>query len=181
MSKYLVRSLTAAGALLACVVPACALAAQPGFYLGGGVGMYALEIDELDYDDDAALLRGFGGFRLSDHWAIEADYQYFQESEDRVLGQDVKLDFKALTLSVRPIIPLGSAIDLYARAGWTWYDAEASVPGFGAVDGSDDDFTWGGGVDFHLGDLLTLRGDISRVEIEDSDLNLISAAVILRF
>jgi hypothetical protein len=49
------------------------------------------------------------------------------------------------------------------------------------VDGSDDDFTWGGGVDFHLGDLLTLRGDISRVEIEDSDLNLISAAVILRF
>lgn len=175
------RGLTAAGVLLACAAAPSAQAAQPGFYLGGGVGMYTLDIDDLDYDDDAALLRGFGGFRLNDHWAIEADYQYFQQAEDEVLGQDVELDFQAITLSVRPILPLGDAIDLYARAGWTWYDAEASVSGFPAVDGSDDDFTWGGGIDFHLGDLLTLRGDVSRVEVEDSDLNLVSAAVILRF
>lgn len=183
MRNDLVRGLTAVGALLACAATPYALAAQPGFYLGGGVGMYTLETDleDFEYDDDAALLRGFGGFRLNDYWAVEADYQYFQESEDEILGQDVELDFRAVTVSVRPILPLGDVIDLYGRVGWTWYDAEASVAGFPAVDGSDDDFTWGGGIDFHLGDLLTLRGDVSRIEVEDSDLNLFSAALILRF
>jgi hypothetical protein len=36
-------------------------------------------------------------------------------------------------------------------------------------------------VDFHLGDLLTLRGEVSRIEVDDTDLNLVSAAVLLRF
>lgn len=158
-----------------------AIAAPPGPYLGAGVGLYTLDIDDVNYDDSAALFRGFGGYRINDNWAIEADYQRLSEAEDDILGTDVELDFEAWGVSVRPIIPIGDLFDLYARVGWTWYDAEANVTGFGSVDGSDDDFTWGGGIDFHLGDLLTLRGDVSRIEIEDTDLNLISAAILLRF
>ncbi len=158
-----------------------ASAAPPGPYVGAGVGLYTLDIDDVNYDDSAALFRGFGGYRINDNWAIEADYQRFSEAEDDLLGTDVELDFEAWGVSVRPILPIGDLIDLYARVGWTWYDAEANVNGFGSIDGSDDDFTWGGGIDFHLGDLLTLRGDVSRIEIEDTDLNLISAAILLRF
>ena len=177
MKKYLISGITAAAAL---AFSPTLLAAQPGAYLGAGVGGYTLDIDDIDYDDSAALLRGFGGFRLNDNWAIEADYQRFLEAEDDFLGVDAELDFEGYGISVRPIIPLGNLIDLYGKIGWTWYDAEASAGGF-AIDDSGDDFTWGGGVDFHLGDLLTLRGEVSRIEVEDTDLNLVSAAVLLRF
>ncbi|MEQ8857407.1 MAG: porin family protein [Pseudomonadales bacterium] len=178
--KYLSRSIATAAIVGAWTLSPVASAAQPGPYVGAGVGIYTLDIEDINYDDSAALFRGFGGYRINDNWAIEADYQRFSEAEDDILGTDVKLDFEAWGVSVRPILPIGP-IDLYARAGWTWYDAEANVGGFGSVDGSDDDFTWGGGVDFHLGDLLTLRGDISRIEIEDTDLNLVSAAILLKF
>lgn len=180
MSNDLVRGLTMACALAAAAAAPFAQAAQRGLYLGGGAGLYTLEIDDLEFDDDAALLRAFGGFRFSDHWAVEADYQYLSEAKDAFLGQDVELDFEGYGISVRPILPLGDRLDLYGRIGWTWYDAEASIAGVG-IDGSDDDFTWGGGVDFHLGDLLTLRGEVSRIEVDDTDLSLVSAAVLLRF
>jgi opacity protein-like surface antigen len=163
---------------------AATAAAPPGPYLGAGVGVYTLDIDDIDFDDSAALVRGFGGMRFGPYWAIEADYQRLAESKDEVLDVDVELDVEAWTVSVRPIIPLGEVIDLYGRVGWTWYDAEvnASSGGFEAsLDGSGNEFTWGGGVDFHLGDTLTLRGDVSRIEIEDTDLNIVSASIMLRF
>jgi opacity protein-like surface antigen len=159
-------------------------AAPPGPYLGAGVGVYTLDIDDIDFDDSAALIRGFGGLRLGAHWAVEADYQRLAESKDEVLGADVELDVEAWTLSLRPIFPIGEVVDIYGRAGWTWYDAEATASAAGidaSVDDSGNEFTWGGGVDFHLGDLLTLRGDFSRIEIEDTDLNIISASILLRF
>lgn len=180
MNHPIVRGIAASAALLACAWSPTLLAAQPGAYLGGGVGVYTLDIDDIDYDDSAALFRGFGGLRLNDNWAIEADYQAFTEAEDDFLGEDVELDFEGYGVSVRPIIPLGDLIDIYGKIGWTWYDAEANVAGF-SINEDGDDFTWGGGVDFHLGDLLTLRGEVSRIEVDDTDLSLVSAAVLLRF
>lgn len=189
MQRNILRGIAGAGALLAVTWSPALLAAQPGPYLGGGVGLYTLDVDDIDYDDSAALFRGFGGWRLNDNWAIEADYQRFTESEDDFLGTDVELDFEGYGVALRPIIPVGDLLDIYGKVGWTWYDGEVNLSCSGdacpavatSVTGSDDDFTWGGGVDFHLGDLLTLRGEISRIEIEDTDLNLISAALLLRF
>lgn len=181
MKKYIVSGFTAGfTAAAALAFSPALLAAQPGAYVGGGVGVYTLDIDDIDYDDSAALLRGFAGFRLNDNWAIEGDYQRFSEAEDDFLGVDAELDFEGYGVALRPIIPLGNLVDLYGKVGWTWYDADASAGGF-AISDSGDDFTWGGGVDFHLGDLLTLRGEVSRIEIDDTDLNLVSAAVLLRF
>ena len=159
-------------------------AAPPGPYLGVGAGVYTLDIDEVDFDDSAALVRGFGGWRLGPYWAVEADYQELAESEDAVSGVDVELDVHAWTLSVRPILPIGEVIDLYARAGWTWYDAEATAsngPFQASLDDSGSEVTGGGGVDVHLGDMLTIRGDVSRIEIEDTDLDIVSASILLRF
>lgn len=175
-------ALSAAGALLACSAGAFA-AAPPGPYLGAGVGAYTLDVEDT-FDDSAAMVRGFGGLRLGPYWAVEADYQKLTETEDRIAGVDVELDVDAWTLSVRPILPLGEVVDLYGRAGWTWYDAKvtASTPGFDfSLDDSGSEFTWGGGVDFHLGTMLTLRADWSRIEIDDTDLDIVSAGVLLRF
>ena len=169
--------------LLLAGTPALA-AAPPGPYLGIGAGVYTLDVDEADFDDTAALVRGFGGWRLNPYWAVEVDYQRLAESKDEVQGVDVELDVEAWTLSARPMLPIGEVIDLYGRVGWTWYDAEATASNgiFDiSLDDSGSEFTWGGGVDVHLGDMLTLRADLSRIEIEDTDLDIVSASVLLRF
>lgn len=158
-------------------------AAPPGPYLGAGAGAYTLELDD-DFDDTAALVRGFGGWRLNPYWAVEADYQRLAESKDEIGGADLEVDLDAWTVSVRPILPIGEVIDLYGRAGWTWYDAEATASNDvfqASLDDSGSEFTWGGGVDLHLGQMLTLRADLSRIEIDDSDLNIVSASVLFRF
>lgn len=182
MGMPFTRTATAASLLLACSTGVLA-AAPPGPYLGAGIGAYTLDVEDT-FDDSAAMVRGFGGFRFSPYWAVEIDYQRLTESEDEIAGVDVELDVDAWTLSLRPILPIGETIDLYGRAGWIWYDAtaETSSPGFDfSLDDSGSEFTWGAGVDFHLGEMLTLRGDWSRVEIEDTDLDIVSASLVFRF
>lgn len=164
-----------------------ASAADLGPYIGAGAGIYTLSLDDdefEDFDDNAAFGRVFGGVRLTDHLAIEGDYQRLAKTKDNLLGADVELDGTAWGVSIRPILPITEFIDLYARAGWTWYDVEATATVLGtsaSVTGNDSDFTWGGGIDINLGQSLSLRGDFSRIEIEDTDLNLISAGVFFRF
>ncbi len=186
-------TLLALAGLLVLGAPAYA-AAPPGPYVGVGAGGYSLHVDHVTtgdpqggratFDGIGPMIRGFGGLRLTPYWAVEADYQWLSEAQDHVRGAHVNVDLRALTLSLRPILPLGEEVDLYGRAGWAWYDARVDASGTGlrvSTEGSGSDFTWGGGLDIHLGGGLTLRGDYSRIAIEHTDLDVVSAAAILRF
>ncbi|MEQ8485620.1 MAG: porin family protein [Pseudomonadales bacterium] len=187
MSRPLASTLALAAVAGALSAAQPAAAADLGPYLGAGVGIYTLSLDDDefdDFDDNAAFGRLFGGMRLTDHLAIEADYQKLAETKDDLLGAEVEVDASAWTLSIRPILPVTDFIDLYGRLGWTWYDVNAKASGFGSsfrVEDSGSDFTWGGGIDVNLSQSLSLRGDFSRIEIEDTDLNLISAGILFRF
>jgi len=187
MNSSLLSWSAAVGLAFGAVAALPAHAADLGPYIGAGAGVYTLSLDDDeidDFDDNAAFGRVFGGIRLTDHLAIEGDYQRLAETKDNLLGADVELDGSAWGVSLRPVLPVTEFIDLYGRVGWSWYDVEAKATALGttfSVDGSDDDFTWGGGVDINLGQSLSLRGDFSRIEIEDTDLNLISAGIFFRF
>ncbi|MEE4360650.1 MAG: porin family protein [Pseudomonadales bacterium] len=115
-----------------------ALAAEPGFYIGGGAGLWTL--DEGGFDDSALAIRGIGGYRFSDYLSVEGAALYGSELEDSGLD----LDVTGLELTLRPSIPLSPDFELYGRAGWGWYDAQASFAGFD-VDGQEDEFVWGFG------------------------------------
>jgi OmpA-OmpF porin, OOP family len=177
----------AAALAVGAIATAPARAADLGPYIGVGAGIYTLSLDddELDdFDDNAAFGRLFGGMRLTDNLAVEVDYQKLAETKDDLFGGELELDATAWSVSIRPILPITDFIDLYGRLGWAWYDVEATASALGtsfSIEDSDDDFTWGGGVDINLGQSLSLRGDFSRIEIEDTDLNLISAGVFFRF
>ena len=47
-------------------------------------------------------------------------------------------------------------------------------------DESDGAFTYGGGVGLNFGN-VSLRGEVSRIDIDDAELNLVSANVLVRF
>lgn len=180
-------SLAAAGIAGGVAIAPETNAADLGPYVGAGAGIYTLSLDDDefdDFDDNAAFGRLFGGVRITDNLALEADYQKLAKTKDELFGSNVELDATAWSVSLRPILPITDFVDLYGRLGWTWYDVEAKASALGtsfSVEDSDDDFTWGAGVDIHLGQSLSLRADFSRIEIEDTDLNLISAGVFFRF
>ena len=109
-----------------------AYAAEQGLYLGGGVGAYTLDLDDFSFDDNAAVAKVMLGYRFSDHLAFEVDYQKLFEVEDNLLGVPAEIDVDAWTVSLRPILPVSDFVDLYAKVGYSWYDAEVrtAIPGF---------------------------------------------------
>ena len=180
------KSIRLAAVLAALGLSSAALAEETGVYFGGGVGTYGVDIDEIDFDGSDQFVRALVGLRLSDNLAIEGDYVKLFETKDDILGGNAELEADAWGISVRPILPLSDSVELYGRAGWTWYDARFSATGLGVpltvnVEDEDSAFTWGGGVDLRFWDNLSLRADFSRIELEDTDLNLVSAQLVFRF
>ncbi|MCZ6890702.1 MAG: porin family protein [Gammaproteobacteria bacterium] len=157
---------------------------RPGVYFGGGIGAYGLDLDNVDFDDRSRFLRAVVGYRISDHLAVEGDYLKLFETSGDIFGADADLDADVWGISLRPILPITDRIDLYGRVGWSWYDVDVTSNAFGiplTADSKDNDFTWGGGLDFRLTDNVSLRGDFSRIEIDDANLNFLSAQVTFRF
>ena len=170
-------------ASLAALIGQPALAGEEGLYFGGGLGGYTLDIDDTDFDEDATVVRGFVGYQLGDNLAIEADYQRFNDIEDDILGVESELNGDAWGLSLRPMLPITDMIDLYGKVGYTWYEVDARTEVLGVpltASESDRAFTYGGGVDVNFGN-VSLRGEVSRINVDDADLNLISAGVLVRF
>ena len=161
-----------------------AYAADPGLYLGGGVGLYTLDINNTNFDDNASVAKVIAGFRISDHLAIEGDYQKLFETKDDLFGSDAKLQADAYTISIRPILPLTIFLDLYGKIGYTFYKFESKGEFLGVDIGAEKnerDFTYGAGVDLHVSKRLSLRGEVTRLDIQDAEVNLVTAALLFRF
>ena len=175
----------ALAALVLCVSSGSA-SAEPdtGLYLGGGVGVYTLDIDDTSFDDNASVVKVLGGYRFGKHLAIEADYQKLFETEDDIFGAEAELEADAFTVAIRPILPLTDFLDVYGKVGYTYYEFDSRATFLGveiSEDDSDRDWSYGLGVDLNVTDNLSLRGEVTRLDIDDADLNLVSAAVLFRF
>lgn len=175
-------SLLGATAALA-LAPVASADPSTGPYVGVSAGAYTLDVDNGDFDDNALNLRISAGLKMNENLAIEGNYTKLFEAKDRFAGSEAELEADAWSLMIKPILPLGN-LDLYAKAGWAWYDAEVSaqLPGLRlAADGRDDDFTWGAGAEFRFTDNFSLRGDFDRIELDNVDLNFVSAGLQLKF
>ncbi|MGI9327062.1 MAG: porin family protein, partial [Pseudomonadales bacterium] len=112
--------------------------AEGGFYAGSGAGIYYVEFDDIDFDESAATLRVFGGYKLNDYLSFEAGYASLFETSADLLGADVDLDGTALDVSVRPTLPLSDNLQAFGIVGWTQYDFDISAS-LGNVTVSDGD------------------------------------------
>lgn len=168
------------GTALAIALGATAFGVQAaednGFYLGAGAGQ--AYVDDGIFDDEDTAYSGFVGYQFNRHFALEGGYADFGEIEPDVLGS--KLEASSTYLTAVGIVPFTDRFSGYAKAGIGRWDLDTELPGLiGNNDDNGTDPTYGVGLQYRFNDLVALRGEYSRFEIEDSEVDL--AQVQVRF
>jgi len=188
------------------VVASAATAATSGFYVGGGAGSANTSIEEGNYcyyyyancdgfdystgDEDTAFTV-HGGFRFGPHFAVEVGYLnagapewsegfvYLPELDD-VFDNFVELNLEAAQLCIVGILPFANVWEVYAKAGvsYWWADADQLLvrtidgePIERRVDDEDADLLIGIGVGFSFTPRWHLRAEFQSFGIESDLLN----------
>jgi hypothetical protein len=146
------------------------LAAESGFYVGGGIGSSTFQ-DDLpsgeDFDESDTGWKAFAGYRFGGllpiiDFAGELTYRDFGNPD----GRGAEFDATGYDASALGIVTLGP-IDLFARLGLGRYSVEGD---FGATSDDDDSTSeiYGLGAGFRIGK-INIRVEWERVEPDGVD------------
>ncbi|MDH5833318.1 outer membrane beta-barrel protein [Luteimonas kalidii] len=153
-----------------------AQAQDSGFYAGVGAGQ-AL-VDERAYDDEDTAFSAFGGYQFHRNFALEAGYSDFGSLEPDAAGTDLELTSASLTAV--GILPFTERFSGYAKAGFQRWELDRAIPGLtGTAKDDGTDPVYGLGLQYRFSDLIALRGEYTRSEVEDLDVD--AAQVQVRF
>ncbi|MBB6093297.1 opacity protein-like surface antigen [Povalibacter uvarum] len=221
-----------AGAICAVLLgmPGLASAAEPGFYIGAyyGQGSSALDIGVFDEDtqefyDEYLFVRTefdsgldtkdavygfFGGYRFTDHWALEGgfvdmgEFVYHEQSTGnfaydppgtppRTFRYKVAAESRGMQISALAILPVGYRFELYGRASFAylssklrrWIDDDQLFN----VSQSDTTYMLGAGAAYRFADIYALRleyqraFDVNYAELDQADLDTISLGFTVTF
>lgn len=154
------------------------------FYAGSGAGMYFVDFDGLPFDESAATLRVFGGYKLNQFVSFEAGYSNLFEASADVAGLELKVDGSALDLSVRPELPISDTFSAYGILGWADYDFDISVSDgvtTASDSSSDSELHYGVGGSLHVNDSWAVRGEYLIVDVSDADFSMLSVSTSYHF
>lgn len=187
MNRSIVAATTAAGlALAAGSAYAQSSENESGFYIGGGVGQFDLDIDGIDgideaverLDDDDTAWQAFIGWRLNRYVSLQAAYIDFGRPEDdfSTAGSsgNYRAEISGFAPSVIGTLPVGP-VELFAKIGYYFYDLEirANLDDLGGdvfeSDDSGEDLMWGGGVGVTLFQRLNARLEYEWIDLEKAD------------
>lgn len=178
-----------AALIISSAAPVCAEENESGLYLGAGAGQFNVEIDDVGdltaaverFDADDTCWKIFGGWRFARFFAVELNYMDLGRAEDSIGPIPVKTEINGIAPYLIGTLPLGP-IELFARAGYYFYDIEINGESLESLDDSADDFTYGGGVGLTLFDRLHARLEYEIIEISDvSDSNALWLSGAWRF
>ena len=159
-----------------------------GIYVGAGYGQYSIQFEDLendiDFDDDAAVLKAYVGAQFSPYLGLELAYQNFDEANDA----DGFAEIEGLSLAAKFSLPISERFSVYAKGGWFQWEAELStdVPLIGSISSSQDggDIFYGAGLQFAFTENVHARIEYERFEIEDDfdpDLDVASVSIQYMF
>lgn len=173
-------------AALAVAALAAASAAQAqdnerGFYAGAGVGMFDVEIDDFDdvddtidrYDSDDTAWKAFAGWRANPYLAVELAYVNLGSPDDEILPDTtLTVETDGFAPYVVGTLPIGDWFELFAKAGYYWYDVEARIDtpiGSVSDDDSDSTFTWSAGAGLNLFERVNIRLEYEQFDFDQAD------------
>ncbi len=139
------------------------------FYAGAGVGQSY--IDDGTYDDEDTSFSVFGGYQFNSFFAIEGGYTDFGKIESDSIGAPFEAD--TVYVAAVGIVPVSKKVSLYGKAGYHSWNLDSSILALtGTTDDSDTDFLYGVGAQYRFTDKLALRGEYTRFEFNDADVDL---------
>lgn len=155
---------------------------EPGFYVGGGVGYF--RVDEQDFfengddlDDDRVSLKAYAGADILPWLSAEAGYVNFGE-----VGDSSTFEADGWTVAAIGQLPIGNFAP-YAKVGYMWWDADTVTPAATTSSVNSDGHDWFGGlgVRFALTQVLDMRVEYERYQLDDADLDMGSINLQLTF
>ncbi|MEJ2604803.1 MAG: porin family protein [Gammaproteobacteria bacterium] len=174
------------GAGLVGLALAPAVQAGGGFYFGGDLGEVSAEefFDGFEFDRSTDAWRLYGGYRLSDYLGAELGYVNFGELDERVdIGTrfvPLSADAEGYTVAGTVGWPIGDSLVLTGRGGFLFWDGEYRVDDL-RFDRSDENFFYGAGLRVNLGRGFSITGDWTRYELDEVDIEMVSAGLQFRF
>lgn len=180
MKHWITAALAAAAAATAGTAGAADPSDESGFYLGGGVGEFQVDIDDFDdvpatiddYDSDDTAYKLFGGFQANRWFGMELAYVNLGSPDDEITpGTTVEIETDGFAPYLVGTIPVGP-FEFFGKAGYYFYDTKVTVDSGGVVSsGSDEDeaFSWTAGVGLTLMKTLNLRLEYEEFDVEDTD------------
>jgi opacity protein-like surface antigen len=177
--------ITAALAALAVAAAAPAAFAQDedaGWYLGGGVGQFNAQIDDVDevdetvegWDEDDTAYKFFLGYRLNSFLSLELDYINLGEPSGAVVpGFNVDAAVDGFAPYVVGTIPIGDWFEIYGRLGYYFYDAtvgiENEIDDRVEFDEESEDLVYGAGIGAKIGERLNIRFEYEKFDLQGVD------------
>jgi len=170
---------------------ATAAASEPGFYLGGGVGLYNIKIDRplsidcpiagqttnacaRNFEDSAAVWDAFAGFQLTKWLGFQADYNWYGETEDQIpinSSVNTTVTGDAWEASVRLSLPLGDMFEVYGRGGYNWYNVDVKRQFSKGNSDSNDAVMYAGGIGLNFTPSFGINAEYEIVDIDNGDLD----------
>jgi len=153
---------------------------EAGFYAGGGVGQFDLEIDNFDdvvttvddYDSDDTAYKLFGGWRANKWLALELAYINLGSPDDEILPDTtVEVETDGFAPYIVGTFPIGM-FEVFAKAGYFWYDINARIDsplGTASASDSDSDFTWTAGVGLNFFERFNVRLEYEQFDFNNVD------------
>ncbi|MEM8815478.1 MAG: porin family protein [Pseudomonadota bacterium] len=174
------------GAAILALTPFTAIA-DNGLYVGGSIGAASLteDFDDFDIDADSTAFRIVAGWQFNDYFSLEGGYHRFGAFEQTfdIGGEAVDVAVKAdgFTLGATGAIPLGERFALYGRAGSFFWDGDAEINSVSQARPEDTNLYIGAGAKFAISDRISLLGDWTRYELEDTESDVASFGLVVSF
>src|SRR6185295_5802147 len=182
----------ALAALSVATVPAAFADENAGWYIGGGIGQFNAQIDDVNqvddtinrWDEDDTAYKLFAGYRLNKILSFELDYINLGEpSGDVVPGFNVDSSVDGFAPYVVATLPLGNFFEVYGRLGYYFYDAnvgmQSTLDDRVEFDEESQDLVYGAGIGANIGEKLNIRFEYEKFDLEgldDSDSLWLTAA-----
>jgi opacity protein-like surface antigen len=169
---------------------------ERGFYVGGGVGQFNVQIDDIDdtddaierLDDDDTSWKLFAGYRFNPYISLEAAYIDFGRLSDRFEASGTSGDYQVALSGFAPYVigtlPLGP-VELFAKVGYYFYDVDLKVDlddlggDVFSSKSSDQDLLYGVGVGMTFLEHLHARLEYEKIDsdvLDDADAIWLSGA-----
>jgi hypothetical protein len=157
-----------------------------GFYVGGGVGQFNVQIDDVDdtdeaierLDDDDTSWKLFAGYRFNPYISLEAAYIDFGGPSDTFEASGSSGDYQVELSGFAPYVigtlPLGP-VELFAKVGYYFYDVDVTADlddlGGDVFSSSDsgEDLLYGAGIGATFFDHLHARLEYEKIDSNDVD------------